>query len=357
MSSPRYWPSMTDYQQALQSPALAFSSSELQSGAPVETKLGLPRPICGTFASVYELVNGHRRWAVKCFLRNTPDLHKRYARISDHLRKHQRLGYFVAFEYQEEAIRVRGELFPLVKMEWVDACQLNTFIEQNLSNPRALSKLRKRWGRLVSDLRSANIAHGDLQHGNVLVLPNGDIRLIDYDGMWVPTLEGEKSNETGHPDFQNPGRTHNDFHCGIDEFSAAVIEIAISALIRDPSLWEKYNNGDNILFRRRDFVNPQRSPLMADLQAMNDRGIRKNLDFVINACTSAKRASKHPARPASKNKRVEAPAPTPASWLTDHVEDYGTTPQSPRRSAVVSAPPPRQSSVGMLGKVVGWLLK
>jgi hypothetical protein len=210
---------------------------------------------------------------------------------------------------------------------------------------------------LVSDLRSADIAHGDLQHGNVLVLPNGDIRLIDYDGMWVPTLEGEKSNETGHPDFQNPGRTQNDFHCGIDEFSAAVIEIAISALIRDPSLWEKYNNGDNILFRRRDFVNPQRSPLVADLQAMNDRDIRKKLDFVINACTSARRASKHSARPASMKKPVEAPAPTPASWLTDHVEDYGTTPQSPRRSSVVSLPPPRQSSVGMLGKMVGWLLK
>ena len=358
MSNPRYWPSMTDYQQALQSPALAFSTSELQSGAAVETKLGLPRPICGTFASVYELVNGHRRWAVKCFLRNTPDLHKRYARISDHLHKHRRLGYFVTFEYQDKAIRVRGELFPLVKMEWVDACQLNTFIEQNLSDQSVLSKLRKRWGKLITDLRSADIAHGDLQHGNILALPNGEIRLIDYDGMWVPTLKGEKSNETGHPDFQNPGRTQNDFHSGIDEFSAAIIDIAISALIRDPSLWEKYNNGDNLLFRRRDFVDPQRSPLIADLQAMNDGDIRKKLDFVINACSSAKRASKQPARPA---KRVEAPAPKPASWLSDHVEEYGTTPQSsvPRSSvrSPQSPPPPPQSSEGLVGKVIGWLLR
>ena len=342
MPRPRYWPSMTDYQEALQSPALAFTSSELRSGAPVENKLGLPRPICGTFASVYELVNGRRRWAVKCFLRNTPDLHERYAKISNHLRKHRRLGYFVAFEYQDKAIRVRGELFPLVRMEWVEGRQLNTFIEQNLSSPRVLAKLRKRWDALVADLRSANIAHGDLQHGNVLVRPNGDIRLIDYDGMWVPTLEGQQSNETGHQDYQNPGRTQREFHSGIDEFSVAVIQIAISAVRRDQSLWEKYNNGDNLLFRRRDFVDPQSSPLMADLRAMDDDEIREKLDFIISACTDAKRTARRHAgqRKATGKKqgvtearhstegsrKADERAPKQASWLSDHVEDYGSLP-------------------------------
>ncbi len=347
MSRPSFWPSMSDYQEALQNPALAFTSSELQSGAPVENKLGLPRPICGTFASVYELVNGRHRWAVKCFLRNTPDLHKRYARISDHLRKCRRLPYFVTFEYQEKAIRVRGELFPLVKMEWVGGCQLNTFIEQNLTRPRVLAKLRKRWDKLLDRLRSARIAHGDLQNGNVLVRPNVDIRLIDYDGMWVPTLEGVQSNETGHPDYQNPGRTHKDFHSGIDEFSAAVIQIAISALRRKRSLWDKYNNGDNILFRRGDFVDPQSSALIADLRALNDYDIRGKLDYVISACASAKRAPgrRAPRTKASGKKRdvvktssnTQAPrnadvgAPVRASWLNDHVEGYGTTLQaSPR---------------------------
>ncbi len=372
MPRPRYWPSMTDYQEALQSPALAFTSAELRYGAPVENKLGLPRPICGTFASVYELVNGRRRWAVKCFLRNTPNLHERYAKISDHLRKYRRLGYFVTFEYQDKAIRVRGELFPLVKMEWVEGCQLNTFIEQNLSHPRVLAKLRKRWDRLVADLRSAHIAHGDLQHGNVLVLPNGEIRLIDYDGMWVPKLEGEQSNETGHQDYQNPGRTQRDFHFGIDEFSAAVIRIAISALRRDQSLWEKYNNGDNLLFRRRDFVDPQSSLLIADLRAMDDHEIREKLDFVVNACISAKRASRRRARrgkaagkkqgvvetrsSAEGPRKADARASMPASWLGDHVEDYGTTPQASPRSSGRRALAQRDS-IGLLEKVTRWLLR
>ncbi len=280
MSTPDYWPSMVDYQDALQCPPVAFPSSELRFGTPVEDNLGLPRPLCGTFASVYELVNGRSRWAVKCFLRNIPNLHQRYDRIAEHLR-FGRLRYFVRFEYQRRGIQVQGKSFPLVKMEWVEGCQLNTFIEQNLSRPRKLAKLKKRWARLLPDLRAANMAHGDLQHGNVLVLPNGHLRLIDYDGMWVPTLEGEEANETGHPDFQDPRRTQKDFNADIDGFSDAVIHIAIGALRQEPSLWEKYNNGDNLLFRREDFLNPESSSLITDLQALGDQEISEKLEFVM----------------------------------------------------------------------------
>jgi len=354
MTNPHYWPSMTDYQEALQSPSLAFSSSELRSGAAVENNLGLPRPICGTFASVYELVSGRHRWAVKCFLRNTPDLHERYAKISNHLRKCQRLGYFVTFEYQQKAIRVRGELFPIVKMEWIEACQLNKFVEDNLSSPRVLAKLGKRWDKLVANLRSADIAHGDLQHGNILVQSNGAIRLIDYDGMWVPALKGHKSNETGHPDFQNPHRTRNDFNLGIDEFSAAVIRIAILALRRDRSLWEKYNNGDNLLFRRRDFLNPDSSQLITDLREITDNEIQEKLDFLINACTDTKRASSHNRRnkAAARKLGVTKTSTTTVksgSWLSDHVEDYGG--QSENREIRL---PPR-SPAGLRERLIEWL--
>lgn len=341
MSQSSYWPSMVDYQEALQFPRMAFTSSELCDGTPVANQLGLPRPICGTFASVYELASGRRQWAVKCFLRNTPDLHERYAKISDHLRTCRRLRYFVTFEYLEEGILVRGKPFPLVKMEWVEGCQLNTFIAQNLSQPRALSKLKKRWIRLLADLRAAHIAHGDLQHGNVVVRPNGHLRLIDYDGMWVPTLGKAQSNETGHPDYQNPGRTRGDFHAGIDEFSGTVIEIAICALKRKPSLWEKYDNGDNLLFRRQDFLDPRSSSLISDLQALGNRAIKNKLELVIEACARSRRRPKgraprrnaggrksaagKPSRSAESPQKPESRAPVQASWLSDYVDDYATS--------------------------------
>ncbi len=327
MSLSSYWPSMVDYQEAVQSPPSAFTSSELRCGTPVANKLGMPRPISGTFASVYELASGGHRWAVKCFLRNIPDLHRRYAKISAHLKQCQWLRYFATFEYQDKGILVQGKSFPLVKMEWVEGYPLNTFIEQNLSRRRVLAKLKKTWVKLLADLRSAHIAHGDLQHGNVLVGPNGDLRLIDYDGMWVPALAGEGSNETGHPDYQNPRRTQKDFHAEVDEFSDAVIQIAICALVRERSLWAKYNNGDNLLFRRRDFLDPRSSPLIADLRALGDPEISEKLEFVLNACARRRKA------PGKKSGAPRAVAP--AAWLSDYVEDYRATSEtvSSRRSS------------------------
>ncbi|NIO08905.1 MAG: hypothetical protein GTO40_13175 [Deltaproteobacteria bacterium] len=320
MANTNFWPSMVDYQEAVQSPGSAFASSELCSGTPVTNKLGMPRPICGTFASVYEFITaGRRRWAVKCFLRNIPDLHQRYAKISDHLKKNRWLPYFATFEYQENGIKVRGKSFPLVKMEWLDGDPLNTFIEKNLSRPKVLTKLHHAWEKLLADLRSAKIAHGDLQHGNVLVRPNGDLRLIDYDGMWVPSLEGQVSNETGHPDYQSPRRTQKHFHEGIDKFSNAVIQLSICALAENPGLWKKYNNGDNLLFRRRDFLNLRKSSLIADLQKLKSPNVKNMLAAIVKECHRGRKVKS--GNPANKPKAV------PASWLTDYVQDYRPKPK------------------------------
>ena len=49
------WPTMTDYQEAVQAPQICFTDKQLTTGAAVLNKLGLPRPICGQFASVYEI--------------------------------------------------------------------------------------------------------------------------------------------------------------------------------------------------------------------------------------------------------------------------------------------------------------
>jgi len=303
---------MSDYQEAVQSPSFCFSDSELKAGTPVTNKLGLPRPICGQFASVYEIDTGKHHYAVKCFLRNIPNLHDRYAKISDHINR-QKTPHFTTFEYQNDSIRVQGGLYPLVKMAWVKGLALNEFIEQNLSNPKVLLKLEARWLDLLEHLKGLEIAHGDLQHGNVLVAEDGRFRLIDYDGMWVPALQGQRSHEVGHPDFQSPLRTGKDFHQDIDEFAGAVIQIAIRALAKKPKLWERYNNGDNLLFRRQDYLKPSESTLISELKKIGDKVINEKLEVVLKACapgvpTRQKRLKSMKGSPRTEKKpsRIEA---------------------------------------------------
>jgi len=109
------------------------------------------------------------------------------------------------------------------------------------------------------------VAHGDLQHGNILVR-GGSIQLVDYDGMWVPALRGRKATEIGHRAYQHPKRSEQDYGQEIDRFSALVIYLSLAALEGDATLWERFHTGDNLIFVREDFHQVGRSAIWQQLR-------------------------------------------------------------------------------------------
>lgn len=134
--------------------------------------------------------------------------------------------------------------------------------------------LAEKFYKLVSDLKKHGIAHGDLQHGNILVVNNG-LSLVDYDGMFVPGLEGLPSNELGHPNYQHPLRSRNDFGPYLDNFSAWCIYISLLALAADPGLWDRINAGDeHICFRRKDIENPGSSQAIQAVEKIKNERVQ-----------------------------------------------------------------------------------
>ncbi len=252
------WPSMSDYQDTIQNPNTCFSDPELKNGTPLLNNLGLPKPIAGGFACVYEMICDTRNYAVRCFLTEQLELEKRYKIISDYLRK-TKLSYMVNFEFIAQGIRVKGQWFPILKMEWINGEPLNSYLEANLNNPLKLKALAVNFINLIGDLRKYSIAHGDLQHENILV-SNEELKLIDYDGLYVPGLETIPSGEYGHRNYQHPSRSEKDFGPELDNFSAWVIYTSILALSEDPNLWDLFKAGDGaLIFRKEDFLDPDRS--------------------------------------------------------------------------------------------------
>ena len=132
--------------------------------------------------------------------------------------------------------------------------------------------------RLVAELRGAGIAHGDLQHANVLVTPRGYLKLVGYDGMCVPALRGRPNLETGLAPYQHPQRNeHTRLSANLDHFSALVIYVALRALAASPSLWSRYieqSGYDKLLFRSEDFRDPDQSALYRDLLRSPDAAVR-----------------------------------------------------------------------------------
>lgn len=257
-----------EYNQAIQSPKISFSDTILQSCQVETTPLGLPKPYSGGFTTTYKLVNSHSCWAVRCFTREISDLQKRYQSIDNFLSTNK-CDFLVEANYLQNGIRVNGAFHPIIKMRWLDGEPLSNYLAKTYNQKNTIDKLISEFLNLVTQLESYGIAHGDLQHGNIIV-KNNKLYLIDYDGMYFPDLATLKVNELGHPNFQHPKRTSNDYNKSIDRFSSIVIYTALKALSIAPSLWKKYDNGDNILFRGQDYVSPLSSPLFKELAGYSE---------------------------------------------------------------------------------------
>ena len=335
------WPTGQDYNEAVQNPSSAFADPDLIFGQPTLDALGLPRPITGAFAYVYKFRCGARTWAIRCFQREFKDQQARYVAIGDYLRQY-RLPYTVDFDFLDKGICVRGQWYPILKMEWVQGEPLNDYIRSHLSDSTALTGLAERWVRMIAALAQAGIAHGDLQHGNIVIV-NGDFKLLDYDGMYVPTMGGRfaESHELGHRNYQHPRRSANDFSASLDSFSAWVIYLALVALSKEPAFWQLAQAGDeSLLFRKEDFESPQTSATFGRLQRHKD-GQLVGLTKLVVALLAQEAA----ALPSLAGQPLVGPVinTSASNWLQDHIGPHAIGNGPGRPSQTNGSAPPSES--------------
>lgn len=250
-----FWPSPQDYNEAVQNMAACFFDPQLKTGTPELTVIGLPKPVSGAFASVYKICTDGNNYALRCFLNNRPGQQTRYSKISEQLHRLDQT-YTVSFEYQKQGVRIHADVFPVLKMEWVEGAHLDEYIAENLMDSQALNTLSQEWKSMLQWLQTSGIAHGDLQHGNVIIDKQG-FKLVDYDGMFIPEFAGVESTELGHRNYQHPSRAQKHFGPWLDNFASWSIYTSIRCISLDPNLWHVLKGGEEcLLFRQDDYVDP-----------------------------------------------------------------------------------------------------
>lgn len=267
------WPSVTDFTEAIQQPNLCFEGSELAQGRPTfHPTRGTPLVYSGNFAAVYPVTSGSRKYAVRCFTSQVEDHQQHYEHLSQYLDSTRPPG-FVDFQYQPNGIRIKGEWYPIVRMDWVNGQTLDRYVESQLNDSAALKRIAGKWRETAVALQNHHIAHNDLQHGNVMVQQDGSIRLVDYDGAFLPDFRGSSSPEEGHKNYQHPGRSFKDYDTYVDNFPALVIYLSLLALAATPGLWKSYYNQDNLLITQKDLAAPGDSELFHTLKNNQDPNV------------------------------------------------------------------------------------
>ena len=277
------WPGITDFSEAVQNPRLCFRGTDLEAEKVSLNQRGMPLVFSGAFACVYRVSVGNRTFAVRCFTREVSDQQTRYGELTSYL-LNVLPPSFVHFEYVERGISIRGDWYPIVKMVWVNGELLSSFVGARLNQPDTLRRVAAQWrGGPTANLRGLRIAHNDLQHGNVMVQRDGSIRLVDYDGMFLPKFRGERSPELGHKNYQHPQRKAEHYDENVDNFPSLVIYLSLLAIASDPGLWD-FHDEDNLIFTRNDYADPGQSELFKRLKRSQDKTVAKLSERLEEYC-------------------------------------------------------------------------
>ena len=278
------YPSPEDYVKAVQRNE-SFTTDELRGmELALHPLYQIPMPAAGTSAVVFKAAANGEPQALRFFTREDTWSGERYTALHEHFTAKDLAGSVAMPRWINDGIRVNGQTWPVVLMQWAEGHTLNRYVDdlvQEHDTP-GLSSLAVAWRDLVARFQRAEFAHGDLQHGNVLVDNRAAMRLVDFDCSWIARFNGGTApGETGHRNYQLDTRPWGRW---MDTFSGLVIYISLLALSKNPNPWHILNTGENLLFRYEDFRAPFNTPTWAHLSSIQDRELDQLADRLKMCC-------------------------------------------------------------------------
>ena len=266
------YPLISEYIEAIKS--AEDNCNELSNLRPVLDDAGEPVMSSGNFAVVFKMEDEKtgKLHAVKCFLREQEGRAEAYRQIAEEL-EFVNSTFLTPIKYLDKELFVDTNTseeteYPVLLMDWVEGMTLDKYIREHIDDQYELSLLAYQFSRLAMWLMPQPFAHGDLKPDNILVKDDGTLVLVDYDGMYVPAMKGQKARELGSPDFRHPGRTEEVFDEHIDDFSLASTLLSLKAIALQPSLLEEYGASDRLLFSEKDYRNLSESSALGALQQL-----------------------------------------------------------------------------------------
>jgi serine/threonine protein kinase len=265
---------------AMKNPKISFKTNILIGGSTFRHGNRVIQ-YAGGFTTVFPFTTKRRKKiAVRCWRADIGDAKKRTQAITTYL-ANLNSPYFVDFKYVDDALLINEFLYPIVTMDWVEGVEFADYVYNKKDESDVIKNLADNFLKMVQYLHQEQIAHGDLQHGNILVKLDGNLVLVDYDSMAVPTLNNMKDVINGLPNYQHPNRERNKFlNPTLDYFSELVIYLSLLIFAEDDANFSHIKNDwnpghQNILFSKEDFLAPEDSEIIRIARNSTNETIRQ----------------------------------------------------------------------------------
>ena len=282
------YPNLSEYVKAIAN--AGDNLAELKHLVPVPDEHGEPYRSSGAFAVVFKMKDPKtgQFYALKCFTEEQEGRAEAYRKIGAEL-EGMRSGYFTSMRYYETELFVDSSVsseseFPVLLMEWVEGQTMENYIAKYYQDSYKMRLLCHLFCKMASWLRCQPFAHGDIKPDNIIVGEKGELTLIDYDGMFVPSMAGQSSPTLGTQDFRHPLRKAEDFDATIDDFALASIALSLKAITLDPDLLDRFGAPDRLLFSANDYLDLTTSDALSSIwQLVADQELSKLLSLFLLA--------------------------------------------------------------------------
>lgn len=221
----------------------------------------------GGFSVVFPYIANGEKWAFRCWHTEMGDVRHRIETIAKAIQE-SGADYLCDFTYVDKGIIVDGQVYPTTRMRWIDGVTVKDYICRNKSDKIALEALADKFMAMAQDMHKRGFAHGDLQHGNIIVDDAGRLFLVDYDSFYCKELKGEPDIITGLKDYQHPLRQSNKVTSPkLDYFSELIIYLSIVGIAANPNLVDEFKveDAEHLLFEAADYVDLHHSKIYQKL--------------------------------------------------------------------------------------------
>ena len=341
------YPNISEYVKAIAN--AGDNLAELKHLVPVPDEHGEPYRSSGAFAVVFKMKDPKtgQFYALKCFTEEQEGRAEAYRKIGAEL-EGMRSDYFTSMRYYERELFVDSSVsseseFPVLLMEWVEGQTMENYIAKYYQDSYKMGLLCHLFCKMASWLRSQPFAHGDIKPDNIIVGEKGELTLIDYDGMFVPSMAGQSSPTLGTQDFRHPLRKAEDFDATIDDFALASIALSLKAITLDPDLLDRFGAPDRLLFSANDYLDLTTSDALSSIwQLVTDQELSKLLSLFLLAHAEQNLAATSfslfsTTRPEEPIIEVLSTEVTDQDLEEAHTDEYGVK-FSPDRKRLLKAP-------------------
>lgn len=244
--------------------------------------------------------------------------------VGDYFSIHD-VKYVIPYHFYDKALRLNnGIVIPGVVMDWIEGEKLIDFVRNHYNEFNLIANISSRFYNMIKYLNDNGMSHGDLSGDNILVKPNGELCLVDYDSFYFPECGVVKQPTSGMPCYQHPDRKTNMYLSKtLDYFSQQVVYLSLLAIEKKTVLGRLIGE-EELLFSAEDFRNQEsfiNSIACKEIVKTNDpellfrlNELRKSISQPLDSVQSVCQYIEGCADTIAKNQQEDVRPPTKFKW-------------------------------------------